>query len=171
MKINKEAMALPLAVVGMVLGIVNTYWALTSSIVHLSVQPYPVIKRDENILMLPSDPRELKDALNGGIRPEHIVIRLTNTGRATVWVTGVGFIDKAKSRRFYLVSPDLEAKGKFALAPNEPTNIDTKVTPELRKHLKAGVDQAFAETAGGTVFIGSTEVWESYVEWINKPNT
>jgi hypothetical protein len=121
--------------------------------------------------MLPRNQRELEDRLNRLNGPEEIVITITNTGRATAWVTGVGFIDKAKKERFYLLSPELEAKGRFSLAPNEPTNIDTKVTAELRKHLMDGVDAAFAETAGGKLFVGSSDVWESYLQWLKNPNT
>lgn len=120
--------------------------------------------------MLPRDQREFEDGLNRFDGPPEIVITITNTGRATAWITGVGFIDKALKERFYLVSPDLEAKGRFPLTPNEPTNIDTKVTPELRRHLIGGVDVAFAETAGGKLFVGSTDVWKSYVQWLKKPN-
>jgi len=83
LRIDKEAITLPLAVIGAVLGIVNSYWAITSNTVDLSVQPYPVLKRDANILMLPREPRELEDGLSRGDGPEEIVITITNTGRAT----------------------------------------------------------------------------------------
>ncbi len=170
MEINYQTIALALGVVGTVLGIINSYWAVTANRVRLSVRPYPVLKRQGNILVLPRNADELKDWLNRSQEPKEISLQVMNTGRATAWITGLGFIEKAKNERFNLVPPELETNGRFPLNSNEQKNIPTKVTPELRKYLRAGIDAAFAEAAGGKVFVGSTDVWESYLLWLKKPN-
>ncbi|MFX1590485.1 MAG: hypothetical protein ACFFC1_20315 [Promethearchaeota archaeon] len=170
MKINEKAITLTVAVIGAVLGLVNSYWILTSDTVDLSIQPSPVLKREGNILMTPRDLREFEYGINHYGAPKEIFMKITNTGRVTAWVTGIGFTNKNKKNRFYLLSPDLETKGGFPLGPKEPRNIDTKVTPELRKHLISGVDQAFVETSDGKVFLGSTPIWDNYVQWLKKSN-
>ena len=171
MEINYQTIALALGVVGTVLGIINSYWAITANRVRLSVKPYPVLKRQGNIHVLPRNGSELKDSLNRSEEPKEILVQVINTGRATAWITGLGFIDKAKNERFNLVTPDLETNGRFPLNPNEQKNIPTKMTPQLRKYLRAGVDAAFAEAAGGRVFVGSTEVWGNYLQWLVAEET
>lgn len=168
MEINYQTVALALGVVGTALGIINSYWAITANRVRLSVKPYPVLRRQGNIHVLPRDASELKDCLNLSEEPKEILVQVINTGRATAWITGLGFIDKSKNERFNLVTPDLETNGRFPLNSNEQKNIPTQMTSELRKYLRAGVDAGFAEAAGGKVFVGSTDVWESYLQWLKK---
>lgn len=67
--------------------------------------------------MLPRDIREFEEGLRRFGAPKEVLVHITNDSRMSIWVTGIGLIDKKKQRKFYLLPPDLERKGSFTMRP------------------------------------------------------